>query len=232
MKVKKVLKKIFMIFIALIIAVIVYAFGIFAYVRLSTKSRIISIDEAMKLKDVDCIIVLGASVKPNSKPSLMLADRLDKSVEAYDNKLAPKIIMSGDHTSRYYNEVQVMKDYVCERGVNSSDVFMDHGGISTYDTMFRAKNVFGVKKAIIITQKYHLYRAIYDAKQMGIEAYGVSCVNTRYAGQNFRSIREVLATNKDFLWCLFKIDSKFLGEPIPLSEDGNITNSDESTIED
>ena len=82
--------------------------------------------------------------------------------------------MSGDHGRVSYDEVNTMKDYAINDGIPSDDIFMDHAGFSTYDSMYRAKEIFGVKKIVIVSQKYHLTRALYIAKKLGIEAYGVS----------------------------------------------------------
>ncbi len=222
--IKKICKIIGIVVGSIAIAFVVLTLGINAYVRLSTKNRIISVSEAAELDDVDCIIVLGASVKHGNTPSLMLADRLDKSVEVYNTGVAPKVIMSGDHGGKYYNEVQVMKDYAITKGVPSEDIFMDHAGFSTYDTMYRAKEVFGAKKVIIITQKYHLYRSVYIARKLGLDAYGVATDDFKYHNQTKRDIREIFAVDKDFIWSMFKFDPVFLGEKIPLDQSGDVTN--------
>ncbi|MBQ9200011.1 MAG: YdcF family protein [Lachnospiraceae bacterium] len=225
MKTFKKIVKIFAIVIgAVVLVVIVFTMGINAFVRLSTKNRIIDADEAADLTDVDCIIVLGASVKPGNTPSLMLSDRLDRAVELYKSGVAPKIIMSGDHGSKYYNEVQVMKDYAIAKGVPSEDIFMDHAGFSTYDTMYRAKEIFGAKKVVIVTQRYHLYRSVYVAKSLGMDAYGVAAKDARYNGQTKRDFREIVAVDKDFIWSLFKFEPIFMGEKIPLNQSGDVTN--------
>lgn len=225
MKTFKKIVKIFAIVIGVVVlVVIVFTLGINAFVRLSTKNRIIDADEAADLTDVDCIIVLGASVKHGNTPSLMLSDRLDRAIELYKAGVAPKIIMSGDHGSKYYNEVQVMKDYAIARGVPSEDIFMDHAGFSTYDTMYRAKEIFGAKKVVIVTQKYHLYRSVYVAKKLGMDAYGVAAKDARYHGQTKRDLREIVAVNKDFIWSIFKFKPTFLGDKIPLDQSGDVTN--------
>ncbi|MBR1816028.1 MAG: YdcF family protein [Lachnospiraceae bacterium] len=223
-KLKKIFKCICIVIGVIILAVVIFTVGINAYVRLSTKNRILDTDDAKELEKVDCIIVLGASVKNGDTPSLMLSDRLDRSIEAYKAGVAPKIIMSGDHGSKYYNEVQVMKDYAIARGVPSEDIFMDHAGFSTYDTMYRAKEIFGAKKVVIITQRYHLYRSIYVAERLGMDAYGMAAEDVRYHGQTKRDIREIIAVNKDFIWSLFKFKPTFLGEKIPLNQSGDVTN--------
>ena len=122
--------------------------GVNAYVKDKGDDAIITSEESEKLKDVDCIIVLGCLVLKDGTPSNILKDRLDTGVQLYKNGVAPKIIMSGDHSSEEYNEVASMKNYAVNAGVLSEDVFMDHAGFSTYETMYRAKNVFGAKKLL------------------------------------------------------------------------------------
>ena len=194
------------------------------YVVLSSKNRLLSTQEAAELSDVDCILVLGCQVKADGVPSHMLEDRLRRGVELFETGAAPKLLMSGDHGGKDYNEVDAMKQYAVDAGVAASDVFMDHAGFSTYESMYRAKEVFGAKKIIIVTQKYHLYRAIYIAQALGLEAYGVDCDYRTYSGQFHRDVREILARNKDFLTSIFKPEPTYLGETIPVSGDGNITN--------
>ena len=131
--------------------------------------------------------------------------------------------MSGDHGREDYDEVNVMKSYAVENGVPDSDVFMDHAGFSTYDSIYRAKAVFEADSIIIVTQKYHLYRALYIAERLGVNAVGVSADLDDYSGQLKRDLREIAARDKDFFSCLFKPEPKYLGEKIPVSGDGNIT---------
>lgn len=193
------------------------------YVKLTTKNQIVEIEELNKIKDIDCILVLGAGIWED-KPSPMLRDRLLTSIEIYENKNTNKIIMSGDHGEEKYNEVQVMKNYVIEKGVPSENIFMDHAGFSTYESIYRAKEIFKAKKIIIVTQKYHLYRALYIANKLGLEAYGISADKKEYSGQIKREIREILARNKDIIQTIIKPKPTYLGEPIPVSGNGNITN--------
>ena len=208
----------------LMVCGIVAVFGVDAYVRLASKDAIISSEKAAALTNMDCIIVLGCQVKPDGTPSHMLRDRLERSIELYNLGAAPKIIMSGDHGQKEYDEVNTMKNYAVDKGIPSSDVFMDHAGFSTYETMYRAKEIFGVKKAIIVTQKYHLYRALYIAQKLGIEAYGVPADYRTYSGQFKRDVREVLARCKDFVTTILLPEPTYGGETIPVSGDGNITN--------
>ena len=199
-------------------------FGINGYVISSTEDRILSPEKAADLTDVDCILVLGCKVHDSGNPSAMLEDRLRRSVELFDAGAAPKLLMSGDHGTVPYNEVQTMKQYAIDCGIASSDVFMDHAGFSTYESLYRAKEIFGAEKIIIVTQEYHLYRALYIAEALGIEAYGVHSDYRNYAGQKGYDIREILARNKDFLSCIFLPEPTYLGNAIPIWGDGNLTN--------
>ncbi len=188
----------------------------------SAKDRIITADEAAELENTDCVLVLGAGVRDGS-PTPMLRDRLITGISLYESGAAPKIIMSGDHGREDYDEVNVMKSYAVENGVPDSDVFMDHAGFSTYDSVYRAKAVFEADSIIIVTQKYHLYRALYIAEKLGVNAVGVAADLDDYSGQLKRDLREIAARDKDFFSCLFKPKPKYLGEKIPVSGDGNIT---------
>ena len=120
-----------------------------------------------------------------------------------------------------------MKDYAILHGVPSEDIFMDHAGFSTYDSIYRAKEIFGVDKMVIVSQEYHLYRALYIAKTLGIEAYGVNADKKEYKGQWYRELREILARNKDIVKTIFKPEPIYLGDKILISGDGNITNDKE-----
>jgi vancomycin permeability regulator SanA len=132
--------------------------------------------------------------------------------------------MSGDHGRADYDEVNAMKQVAMEAGVPSSDVFMDHAGFSTYESIYRAKAVFGADKIIVVTQEYHLYRALFIAEKLGIEAYGVNADLRSYRGQSARDIREILARCKDFVNTSFKFEPTYLGEPIPIGGNGDKTN--------
>ncbi len=199
-------------------------FGINAYVKGVSNNQILPLEEAAKLDDIDCILVLGCKVKDNGVPSDMLKDRLDRSLELYEAEATPKLLMSGDHGREDYDEVGTMKQYAIDAGVPSEDIFMDHAGFSTYESIYRAKEIFAADKIIIVTQKYHLYRALYIAEQLGVEAYGVASDYHTYAGQSVREIREILARCKDFATTIFKPEPSHLGEVIPVSGNGDITN--------
>lgn len=203
-------------------------FAINGMVKASAKSRILSSETAAQLQDVDCILVLGCGVWGDGQPSHMLEDRLKRSLEMYQLGASDKILMSGDHGQVGYDEVNVMKTFAVDAGVPSEDVFMDHAGFSTYESMYRAKEVFQAKKILIVSQEYHLYRAIYIARQLGMDAYGVAADYRSYVGQSARDLREMLARVKDVGSCLLKTKPTYLGEAIPIWGDGNLTNDEYS----
>ncbi len=172
----------------------------------------------------DCILVLGCGLRRDGYPSQMLCDRLDTAIEAYRMGLAPKLLMSGDHGQAHYDEVNAMKDYAMERGVPSQDIFMDHAGFSTYESMYRAKAIFHCDRVIVVTQTYHLYRALADARAMGMEAAGISSDARTYARQWYFDVREVAARVKDTLYCIVKPRPTYLGQSIPIFGNGDATN--------
>ena len=219
----KFIPKLLIILLAIIMMIIIAVVTINIYVKSTTRKQIITNNDFSNLNDIDCIIVLGAGIW-GEKPSPMLEDRLLEAVKLYKNNVTSKIIMSGDHGSKDYDEVNVMKEFAIEQGVPSENIFMDHAGFSTYESLYRAKEIFQAKKVIIVTQKYHLYRALYIANKLGLEAYGVGADPRKYVGATYREFREILARNKDFVKCIFKPEPKYLGDSIPVSGNGDITN--------
>ncbi len=208
---------------ALAIAAVLFVVGVNAAIILGTRGEIV--DEASAASfDADAIVVLGASVMPDGTPSDILKSRLDQGIALYFAGAAPKIIVSGDNGTESYNECWAMKRYAISRGVPSEDVFCDHAGFSTYETMYRAHHVFGAERVVIATQTYHLYRAIFDAKGVGMEAVGVSDDDRAYVSQHWYDLREIPARTKDFLQVLFSVPSTFVGDPISLDQSGDVTN--------
>lgn len=213
------LKKLFISAILICIAGGILLYGINLIVTGTTKKQI----KTEFTEKYDCILVLGAGVRDGS-PRPMLRDRLDYAIELYNKKVAPKLIMSGDHGRKDYDEVNIMKEYAMERGIPSEDIFMDHAGFSTYESIYRARDIFKVKTMVIVTQEYHLYRALFISNRLGITAVGYASDPNLYAGQLYRELREILARDKDFLYCIFKPRPKYLGDAIPVSGNGDLTN--------
>jgi len=162
-------------------------------------------DEFGKLQELNAeyIIVPGCGIIDNSQPTHMMADRLDVAINLYHRGLAPKMLFSGDHSDDSYNEVAVMRDYAIEHGVKDEDIVLDHSGFSTSETMFRANSEFGITRAIIVTQEYHLSRSLYLANNAGINALGVCAEGHYFKYQLYYSFRERCALTKDVFVCLF-----------------------------
>lgn len=219
----KTLKRVIISMIVILLIVFIVLLGINFFVTATTSKRILTEEQAKELEDVDCILILGAGIW-GQNPSPMLEDRLLQGIALYQEGVSHKIIMSGDHGRDNYDEVNVMKRFAIEKNVKSEDIFMDHAGFSTYDSMYRAKDVFEAKKIVIVTQKYHMYRALYVAEQLGLEAYGVNSDPQTYSEQFIRDIREVLARDKDWFKCIIKPEPTYLGDTIPVSGNGDMTN--------
>ena len=176
-----------------------------------------------KAKPADCALVLGASVYVDRKPSPMLKDRLDRGIELYKAGIVKKLLFSGDNGQVEYNEVEAMKEYALKAGVKKKDIFLDHAGFSTYESLYRAKSVFAVKSMIVVTQQYHEYRALYTGAKLGLEVEGIPAEDVTYRGQTMRDLREVLARAKDMGKCMYEPEPTFLGDVIPISGDGRKT---------
>ena len=219
---KKTMLRILCILAALVLLGGIVLLAVNGHVKRSVRPYLLSPEEAAKTP-ADCILVLGCGVRPTGEPSLMLRDRLDMGLKLFENGASNRLLMSGDHGRVEYDEVNVMKDYAVERGVPSEAVFMDHAGFSTYESMYRARDVFCAKRIVIVSQGYHLYRAVYDARALGLDAWGVAAEDIRYLGQAGRDLREILARNKDFFYGLFQPEPTFLGETIPIWGSGELT---------
>jgi len=215
---RKALRVILWIFIVLCL----YAFLVNFYVSFWGGKKILTAEEAGAMR-YDCILVLGCGVWAGGVPSHMLQDRLDTAIDLYFSGAGKKLLMSGDHGTADYNEVQVMRDYALAAGVPAEDIFMDHAGFCTYDSICRAKRIFRVESLVVVTQKYHSFRAVFLAEAFGMEAVAVTANPRAYVGAAYREAREVIARNKDFIWGILKPDPTYLGEPIPITGDGNVT---------
>jgi vancomycin permeability regulator SanA len=149
----------------------------------------------------DCILVLGAGLQSDGSPSHMLEDRLKTAIEAFNKIDADVMLMSGDRSGDTYDEPAAMVKYATENGISPDDIIVDNEGFSTYESIIRAKEVYGFDRIIVVTQEYHLHRALYIADKNGVEAVGVSADLRTYRGQFVRDVREILARAKDFFQC-------------------------------
>lgn len=192
-----------------------------AIVDADGRTRIV---DSVQAGTADCILVLGAQVLPDKSVSLMLADRLDTALALYQAGVSQRILVSGDHGTPYYDEVNPMRDYLIARGVPAEAVFMDHAGFDTFDSLYRAREVFQVRSCVIVTQGFHLIRALFIARELGMDALGVDAALRSYGNATYYQVREVFARTKAFLDCRL-LDSRptYLGPILPISGDGNAT---------
>lgn len=187
---------------------------------LSHRSQIVSVDN---VAPAPIAIIFGARVKNDGTPSDILRDRLLTGIDLYDRRIVTKLLLTGDDGQIAYDEVNAMRVFVLDHGVAPSDVFLDHAGFDTFDSVVRASKVFGVTQAILVTQRYHLPRALYLAEAFGITAQGVSADRQTYRGMLRYEMRELLADIKAVFDVVFHTSPKYLGEPIDATGDGRAT---------
>ena len=220
----KVLKKMMVTFICILVIILCGALVIINDVQAKGEKRIVTKDTLPE--KVDAIIVLGAGVREDGTPSDILTDRLSTSLDILNMGVEGKLLLSGDHGREGYNEVGTMKDYILKNSnIKEKDIFLDHAGFSTYDSIYRAKDIFKVESALIVTNEYHLPRALYLAEKLGIDAYGYTSDKREYYYMDAYKKRERIAQLKDFLFVnVLKPEPKFLGESIPVNtSDGRDT---------
>ncbi|BAZ16615.1 hypothetical protein NIES4071_84930 [Calothrix sp. NIES-4071] len=184
----------------MIVNSILSPFTLGLYVNAATNTR--RFTEVAKVPTQKVAVVFGAGIRPDNTPTPMLADRVTAAVDLYKLGRVQKILMTGDNSSIDYNEVMVMQNYAVSQGVPVEDITLDHAGFSTYESCYRAKEIFGVKEAILVTQNFHLPRAVYTCRQLGIEATGLGTPDWgSYSKKtvSFYTFREQVSTIKA-LW--------------------------------
>jgi len=172
------------------------------------------------------VLVLGSQTM-GRRLSPVLQDRVDAGISLMENRKGEKLLLSGDHGQIYYDEVNAMRLYVLENapGILEEDIFMDHAGFSTWDSMYRARDVFEVKDVLIVTQDFHISRAVCMARSLGLDAVGYGVNQERFRGPSLRSwqVREYFARVKAFYSIVFKPKPRYLGDKIPITGDGRAT---------
>jgi len=217
------LKKYLKIFVFLVIIGIIAIVSVNYYVKSSTKNRIQYSIKKFPKNDVG--IIFGAGIKDN-QPSKYLKDRLDAGILLYKANRINKILLSGDNGRDEYDELTVMKNYCYQHGVDTTKIFIDYAGFDTYSTMYRAKHIFNIKKATLISQEYHLNRAIYIGNKLGIKSTGYSANQGEYKGYKYVTFREYLSTFKSFLDVIRNREPHFLGNPIDINGESNYSKED------
>lgn len=187
-----------------------------AIVLLHARPYIVSNIE--ELSKAQAVIILGAAVYKDGKLSPVLKERVDTAVAVYKNGLVEKILMSGDNSSENYNEVSPVHQYILDSGVPIEDIFLDYAGFDSYDTMYRAKSIYGIESAVVVTQTFHLSRSLFIANNLGIESEGIHPPADRSNWYNY--LREMLSVVKAVYDVSFKSDPTYLGEEIPITGDG------------
>lgn len=200
-------------------AVIIYIVCANAFILGSTGASMVSEQDA-KSAGAQCVMVLGAQIIGDS-PSPILKNRLDCGIRLYQQGAVPKIILTGNG-GREEDEVSVMFKYTLDAGVPAQDIFLDREGFDTYASMYRAKEVFGVNRILVVTQAYHLSRSIYIARAMGMETVGVAA-QPEARLQILRDVREIAARCKDLATSLFKPSISIAGSLVSVSGDGRVT---------
>lgn len=177
-------------------------------------------DRAADVPRAQAALVLGALVRPDGTPSSMLRDRLDAATGLYRARRVRRILVSGDHGRTTYDEVNAMRRELLARGVPARDVFTDHAGFDTWDSVVRARKVFGVRSAVVVTQGFHLPRALWLARRAGLDATGLRADRLAYGSQGRRSwLREWVARTKAVADVVTGADPRFLGPRIPITGD-------------
>ena len=198
---------------SLLIAAIVLVLLIFLpnlYILATTSDQIttlkdISSRDSRDFQDYECALVFGAGIR-DGEPTPILRERLDMGVALYQAGIVPKLLLSGHGSAddKGYDEVKVMREYVLDKNVPDTALILDKSGFSTYESVQRCLQTYHLQKILLVSQKYHLYRIIYLANQLGLEANGVIADQHRFSGQILRDIREIFARNKDFIKGIIK----------------------------
>jgi SanA protein len=173
--------------------------------------------------ELDCALVLGAGVAADGTPSWVLNDRLEEGLALYRSGRVKRIIVSGDHRTHEYDEPNSMRVWLEAHGVPPSAIFMDHAGVDTYSSVWRAKNVFGATRLVIVTQQFHLPRALWVARSLGMEAEGAPADRRPYRDAAWFEVREVISRTKAFVDVTAGRTPRHVGPPIPLDGDGRVT---------
>lgn len=208
-----------------ILMMLVIFFGVLIDINFSmikeTKEYIFAAVENVPSKTV--ALILGARVYSDERMSSILFDRVQTGLELYKSGRVKKLLLSGDHGTKNYDEVNTMKEYLLDKGVPAEDIFLDHAGFDTYDSFYRAKEIFGVYDVTVVTQAFHLPRAVYIGRALGMEVIGVVADKQKYLSEFTNNAREILARVKAFGVVHLNLRPKFLGQKIPITGDSKLS---------
>lgn len=198
-----------------LVVVVILAINIVFYV--TTKPYIYQTANTAPTEEV--ALIPGAGLVANGTPSPILIDRANTAIDLYEEGKVSKILVSGDNGTVSHNEVDPVRTYLLSEGIPGPDIFLDHAGFDTYSSMYRARAIFGVTSMLIASQSFHLPRAVFIARHLGIDAYGVNADVGPTPVYNY--VREVFADEKAVFDLVFHPQPKYLGSPIPITGDGD-----------
>ncbi|EKD27056.1 MAG: hypothetical protein ACD_79C00902G0001 [uncultured bacterium] len=216
-------KKINILHLILILVITFFAVLILINIYVNSYSYKFIKSDIADLPRSNTVLVLGARVLPKNVMSNILLDRMSSAVELYKQKKVSKFLLSGDHGDKYYDEVNTMKTFLIKQGILGDDIFLDHAGFNTYDSIVRAKKIFQVNDLIIVTQKFHLNRSVYIARKIGLNAHGFIADRRTYFHRKYYAFREFFAKIKAFINVLSDKKPKFLGPAIPITGDSKLS---------
>ncbi len=205
----------FFIFCISVIAVTIFAISFFV-IKYASRAYIYSNSD--DLPHTQVAVILGAAILKSGQISPVLKDRVDKAIEIYNKQLVDKILVTGDNSSLDHNEVEPVRKYLLKNGIPDADVFLDHAGFDTYSSMFRARDVFKIESMVVVSQSFHLPRAVYIARRLRVVAYGIEADRGHYLFRN--EVREVFGDVKALSNLLFDRRPKYLGPQIPITGSG------------
>ena len=194
----KALRRVLLVLLVLCVLGAALVFGISGWMVLREQDKICAADEVPS--DREAILVLGCGVDAQGHPKPMLHDRMTTAVGLYEAGAADALLLSGDNSGPDYNEVGAMETFALEHGVPAEAIILDNEGFNTDASIRRAVEVYGLERVVLVTQEYHLPRALFLSEAYGLEACGVSATLRDYGPkQAVWSLREVLARDKDFV---------------------------------
>jgi len=208
------MKKIGIIFGILVLAVLLTSL----FITLKTESYIY--DDINKVPGAQVAMILGAAILKNGGLSPILRERVDRAQTLYETGKVEKILVTGSNSTLEDNEVNPVRIYLLKNNIPGQDIFLDHAGFDTYSSMYRARDIFLADSMIVVSQSFHLPRAIFLARALGIKAYGLEADRGHYLWRNY--FREMFANVKAVFNLIFDREPKYLGEPVPLTGEGNI----------
>ena len=204
-----------------VLALLLFIFIIGLSYTIKNKTEAYIFDTIKEVPQTYTVIVLGASVKRNGELSTMLRDRVESALYLYRQKKVKRFLLSGDNATTNYNEPGAMKKYLLERGVPEEDIFMDFAGFDTYDSVYRAAYIFEVDHAIVVSQRFHLPRAIYIAREMDLDFYGYNGDRRNYEMESRNRFRELIANIKAWGELLINKEPHFKGKKVPITGKNN-----------